>query len=362
MSNYIPNSFQTPNAIVDRLMSLLSDSELRVLLYATRHILGWRKKADSCRARISISNFADGFTYTDEEGTEYVYAGCGLSRQSIVKALAELEKYRILKKVGEPTRSGQIWELAFMTDDNVDESGLQERAAAKTASQRKQTKKGRATAQVIAAEKQIEKAQQSIQQTSSNQSVEQTSSGLLDRPVQSIEQTSSGLLNRHNETHINTYGETHEETQDSAPPAQSAIAPASEKITPLPAPTRNEMYDAVQTVWGYEAAMNTQFAQFLTGTVPAKKKNTDYYRYQFRDAPVTPSEVREWGAAWKSLHAGLDMLAAPVKVQESITKWRKLKAAGNLPKAVDPARKYDVKVTSDIPDEIFFAMLEGKTK
>jgi hypothetical protein len=142
MSDFIPNTFQTPNAIIDTLMFLLTDSEFRVLMYAVRHILGWTKKAPTRRACISLSTFEDGFSYDTPDG-EISYPGCGLRVAPIRKALKSLQKYRILKAIGKPSQKGQKWELAFMTDDDVDIAGLKSRQKNQRDKNYKRTQKAR---------------------------------------------------------------------------------------------------------------------------------------------------------------------------------------------------------------------------
>lgn len=107
MSNVIPNTFQTPNDYIDRAMLYLTGSELRVLLYATRHILGWEDTIESKTAPISLSMFDGGFV--TKKGK--VYAGCGLQRAAIVSALKGLVKYGLLEKIGRPTKKGQRWHI-----------------------------------------------------------------------------------------------------------------------------------------------------------------------------------------------------------------------------------------------------------
>lgn len=142
MSDFIPNTFQTPNAIVDKLMFLLTDSEFRVLMYMVRHILGWQRKADMRRACISLSNFEDGFSYDTPEG-KVSYPGCGVGKNPIRNALKELQKYRIVEAIGEPKAIGQEWELRFITKDDVDFVGLQLRQDTNLRSRKKQTANAR---------------------------------------------------------------------------------------------------------------------------------------------------------------------------------------------------------------------------
>lgn len=140
--SFIPNTFQTPNAIVDRLMFLLTDSEFRVLMFMVRHILGWQKKAATRRASISLSNFENGFTYPTPDG-EASYPGCGVGLNAIRRALEGLQKYRIIEAIGKPKAIGQEWELRFMVHDDVDFPGLALRQQSQNLKRQKQTSNAR---------------------------------------------------------------------------------------------------------------------------------------------------------------------------------------------------------------------------
>lgn len=131
MSGILPNCFQSPNDHVDRAMHLLTPEEFVVLSYATRHILGWQDKIDDREGHISLSMFEDGFT--TKRGV--YFAGCGLRRPAIVKALEPLTTYRLLEKVGDPTMKGQKWHIG----ENVDWQGLEDRASEKRAKSKKRT-------------------------------------------------------------------------------------------------------------------------------------------------------------------------------------------------------------------------------
>ena len=111
MGNLIPNSFQVPNVYIDRLMPLLTDSEFRVLMFAVRHILGWQDTIGGRAARLSLSAFEHGYRGSN---------GVGMGRAAIVKALEGLEHFGVLRRVGEPTRCGQMWELG----ETIDWEGL----------------------------------------------------------------------------------------------------------------------------------------------------------------------------------------------------------------------------------------------
>lgn len=71
MSNFVPNSFQVPNAFVDEVLNKISDAACKIYLVICRKTRGWNKEMDS----ISLSQF--------EEIT-------GKSRPTVVKCLNEL--------------------------------------------------------------------------------------------------------------------------------------------------------------------------------------------------------------------------------------------------------------------------------
>jgi hypothetical protein len=128
MSNFIPNSYQTPNGLIDEIMPLLTPEEWVVLSFATRRILGFKDKIEARQAHISLSQFQQ----------------CGLSKPAITKALPQLSKYGLLKAIGDPTQDGQLWLLAY--DDSVDIDGLRLRKTEREALSKKRTEKARKTA------------------------------------------------------------------------------------------------------------------------------------------------------------------------------------------------------------------------
>jgi len=127
----LPNTFQTPNVLVDRLMPLLEDSELRVLLFAIRHIYGWRGTNAERQARISLTAFEKGYRGS---------AGCGLHRPAIQAALKRLTAFRIMRPIGEATRKGQMWALTEHSED-IAWGKLEARAQKKAKSGQKQVAK-----------------------------------------------------------------------------------------------------------------------------------------------------------------------------------------------------------------------------
>lgn len=136
MSKIIPNTFQTPNALVDQVMAHLTDSELRVMLYAVRHIYGWQDRAAHNVGEISLTMFEHGFTVTHDDGETTQYGGCGLGRGAIIRALEKLVTFKLLIKAGKPTTRGQAWKIGTTPDFEALEARTLE--AAKTNRQRTQ--------------------------------------------------------------------------------------------------------------------------------------------------------------------------------------------------------------------------------
>ena len=123
MSKDIPNSHQTPNVLVDEIMHLLNESELKCYLFAIRHIYGWQDKIERGYAHISLSMFENGFS---------TFSGTGLSCPAITKALTALVEYRLLLKLDMSTRDGQ----AYAIGENPDVDGLIARSDKKKSRQK----------------------------------------------------------------------------------------------------------------------------------------------------------------------------------------------------------------------------------
>lgn len=134
MSTLLPNTFQCFNLYIDRALEHLTDSEVRILWYATRHILGWQDKIKKRHGHISLTMFEHG--YTAESGKHY--GGCGLGRGAIITACNSLVEFKFLARIGEPTEDGQEWEL--ITDD-IQWAALEARTIDKTDRLKAMTKK-----------------------------------------------------------------------------------------------------------------------------------------------------------------------------------------------------------------------------
>lgn len=130
MSNkFIPNTFQTPNVIVDEMMYMLTPSEFQVLLFAIRHIIGWQDSISERKSQISLSMFTDGFVTR----TGDVYRGCGLQIGAVRKALRSLESFNIIVRCKDDNgnydydNNGQWYQLPFLLGHSIDENKLLQR-------------------------------------------------------------------------------------------------------------------------------------------------------------------------------------------------------------------------------------------
>ncbi len=93
---HVPNSYQKPNVFVDEIMRLLSPTQNMVLDAACRQIMGWEQHRATRRDRISLSQF--------QELT-------GLSRTTVIAALAHLATGNLLTPVGQANGRTQEYEL-----------------------------------------------------------------------------------------------------------------------------------------------------------------------------------------------------------------------------------------------------------
>lgn len=125
----IPNAFLTLNIYIDRAMELLTDAEFRILIFSCRHILGWQDRIDNRSASISLTMFENGFTST-KTGTRF--AGCGLKRGAIIKAIKGLVTHGFLEREGLPTEKGQAYKLGEEIKWDLLETRLQTKQAINT--------------------------------------------------------------------------------------------------------------------------------------------------------------------------------------------------------------------------------------
>lgn len=112
MSKILPNTTQTPNLYLDKLMVLLDEGELKTLLYAVRRTMGFHKGSD----HISISQFMNGNGRVDENGEPLEY-GTGLSKSTQIAVLKRLVGFGLLVEMS-PNISNQGAEWALQMEDH----------------------------------------------------------------------------------------------------------------------------------------------------------------------------------------------------------------------------------------------------
>jgi hypothetical protein len=141
-TGFVPNSFQTPNAYVDQFMPFLTGEEYKVLIYATRRILGFQKRQD----RISISQFTDG---TKNKDGEILDSGTGLSIETVKKCLANLVVFGLMVRLEENdprTNEGVLWGLQW-DENKINWQALEERESKKAKVDGERMKKARSMRQ-----------------------------------------------------------------------------------------------------------------------------------------------------------------------------------------------------------------------
>ena len=104
--NYLPNSFATPNAIVDTLMGHLSGNEYKVLVFAWRHIFGFGEYDPDKTKCISKTMFLRG--YTSKKG--HVFGGVGMGKSALENAIRGCMNKGILTNVGCSSK-GREWTI-----------------------------------------------------------------------------------------------------------------------------------------------------------------------------------------------------------------------------------------------------------
>lgn len=281
MSKVIPNTFMCFNVYIDRAMHQLTDSELRVLLFATRHILGWQDKIASRRGCISLSMFTGGFTTVNDDGTVTEYAGCGLGEIAVRAACNALCEFGFLVKVGEPTQKGQEWRLGETPNWKVLEARTAEREH-----KRKQ---------------QVEKATQAAtakrQGVTSNEPPTLNVGGVSSNvPTGVTSNVGEGVSsNEEQQSHDQSHDQSHELSRP-----------------------RNAMFDAVSWAWrnssgGYVGKL----IAFLTGK--CKPKDGKYHTHMIRN-PMTPLEVVAF-RLWRDYHE-LDMPKLPETIERLVEEFR----------------------------------------
>jgi phage replication O-like protein O len=84
-----PNTTPVPDELFDELLAELSGAELKVLLYICRRTFGFKKESDT----ISLNQMIHGIQRKD---TTWLDKGTGLSRDSVTRALKDLEQRGVI--------------------------------------------------------------------------------------------------------------------------------------------------------------------------------------------------------------------------------------------------------------------------
>ena len=108
MSNFIPNSFQTPNIVIDELMEQLTGNEFMLYMFTFRHIYGFKENVERTH-RISISMYKSG--YYSKKG--YHFGGVNMSKPTIIKNLKSLVKKGLLVIEAAANKKGKLYSIRF---------------------------------------------------------------------------------------------------------------------------------------------------------------------------------------------------------------------------------------------------------
>ncbi len=110
------NTVPVPDVLFDELLSVLSGAEIKVMLYIIRRTLGFKKSTDA----ISLTQFEKGIVTKDNHVLD---KGCGLSRETICKALDSLEKRGCIKSQKSSNSKNEkainVYSIRFKGDQTV---------------------------------------------------------------------------------------------------------------------------------------------------------------------------------------------------------------------------------------------------
>lgn len=274
MSKVIPNSFQCPNTYVDEIMQYLTGDELKVLLFAIRHIFGWDDVIERKQNRISLTVFESGFV--TKKGK--VFAGTGLSRPAITTALRQLTKYRILLANGKANKDGTLWKVS----SEPDVKGLIQRADERSKANQKRTEKATIGA--------VNKRSTGTSHVPDSSTSHVPANGTPDVPI-------TGTSHVHIQSHLNPLGKDApaQKPQDTSLKESSDVAPIQTPPPPIvaapPAPPEFDIEHArtvldmpshiqnfeidnmkvIPLIRGYERAIGEPF-------IPSRKQKLDALR------------------------------------------------------------------------------------
>ena len=212
VTDTIKNTFPTPNEIADDALPYLREGELKIIMAASRRILGYDNNRQEGKARISLSLFQ---TLT------------GLTRSTVTKTLKFLRRCGVLVAHGKPTHKGQLWSIGRNPDIDAlitrhDTKSKPEKTSKKTVEDQPEV--------VQSLDQQNDEVVQSLdQQNDEKGSNDYTSSSLTIRPevVQSLDQKWSNDY-----THINKDINQVENKKTLSPDGDESVEEISNKQTP----------------------------------------------------------------------------------------------------------------------------------
>jgi hypothetical protein len=281
MSSIIPNTFQSPNAHVDRAMQYLSGDEYKVLAFAVRHIYGWRDSLAERRGHISLSMFTDG--YVTKSGVEF--GGTGLGRQTVVRVVAALVQYGLLVKHGEPTAQGQMYAIG----ENPDWDGLEARDDAKRDASRKRIARARAALGGLS---------------------DRPAGGLSDRPAGGLSDRPAGGLSDSTQT---------KPLENQSKPIARKRAGADENKKPRP---RNPVWDAVCTHLFDGSQREAARISILAHWIEGKTSGSRNINVGPNTQPGDAADVQAFVAYWRNQHPGIHLPLDIGKFARAWDQWR----------------------------------------
>lgn len=272
----VPNAFQISNLYIDRAMSLLTDPELRVLLFTIRHIMGWQDKINDRKGCISLTMYENGFT--TKAGVHY--NGCGLKRGAIIKAIQQLVEFGFIARIGKPSDKGQEYQLI----DSIDWVKLEARQSAKQALDIKRTAKATNT------------------RVSSTSDVPVTSDVTMQG---NVPRTMQGNVGRtESKSYSNTNTKSAVQSTDGRDPVFDAVAEYIFNINPLEVNKETGGRIGVISSW-------------LNGKSDGLKRNGGKVGYISR--PAEPEHVKRFAAWYKAKHPNISM---PRDLLKFVDYWR----------------------------------------
>lgn len=103
MSKFIPNSYQTPNIIIDEMIDVLTDAEFKIYHLVIRNTTGWQK---TISAKLTV---------------DFIAGKLKKSRPTVIKALKGLKQLKLIKEHGSQ-KNGFSYSVNFeITGERKDE-------------------------------------------------------------------------------------------------------------------------------------------------------------------------------------------------------------------------------------------------